>query len=81
VSTSFAILNEETWLQPYGEVIQRRFERYQATLQAITDYAGSIVEFASSHEYYGIQVDPIRKGWTYREWAPHAQIAVPNRGF
>jgi 1,4-alpha-glucan branching enzyme len=73
VSTPFAILNEETWLQPYREVIQRRHARYQAALQSITDYAGSIVEFASSHEYYGIQVDSIRKGWTYREWAPHAQ--------
>jgi 1,4-alpha-glucan branching enzyme len=73
VSTPFAILNEETWLQPYAEVIQRRHDRYQAALQAITDYAGSIVEFASSHEYYGIQVDLIRKGWTYREWASHAQ--------
>ncbi len=73
MSTPFALLNEETWLQPYAEVIQRRHDRYQAALQAITDYAGSIVEFASSHEYYGIQVDPIRKGWTYREWAPHAQ--------
>jgi 1,4-alpha-glucan branching enzyme len=73
VSTPFALLDEETWLQPYAEVIQRRHDRYQAALQAITDYAGSIVEFASSHEYYGIQVDPIRKGWTYREWAPHAQ--------
>ena len=60
-------------MQPYAEVIQRRHDRYQAALQAITDYAGSIVEFASSHEYYGIQEDPIRKGWTYREWAPHAQ--------
>ena len=73
MSTSLALLNEETWLQPYGEVIQRRHDRYQTALQSITDYAGSIVEFASSHEYYGIQVDPIRKGWTYREWAPHAQ--------
>ena len=60
-------------MQPYTEVIQRRHDRYQAALQAITDYAGSIIEFASSHEYYGILVDPIRKGWTYREWAPHAQ--------
>ena len=60
-------------MQPYAEVIQRRHDRYQVALQAITNYAGSIVEFASSHEYYGIQVDPIRKGWTYREWAPHAQ--------
>lgn len=60
-------------MQPYGEVIQRRHARFQATYSAITDYAGSIVEFASGHEYYGIQVDPIRKGWTYREWAPHAK--------
>ena len=60
-------------MQPYAEVIQRRYDRYQAALQAITDYAGNIVEFASSHEYYGIQVDTIRKGWTYREWAPNAQ--------
>ena len=60
-------------MQPYGEVIQRRRTRFQAAYSAITDYAGSIVEFASSHEYYGIQVDPIRKGWTYREWAPHAK--------
>ena len=73
MSTPFALLDEETWLQPYAEVIQRRHDRYQVALQAITNYAGSIVEFASSHEYYGIQVDPIRKGWTYREWAPHAQ--------
>ena len=73
MSTSFALLKEESWLQPYGEVIQRRHARFQAALGAITDYAGSITEFASSHEYYGIQVDPIRKGWTYREWAPHAK--------
>ncbi|MFM2251305.1 MAG: hypothetical protein RLZZ358_2235 [Bacteroidota bacterium] len=73
MSTSFALLDEETWLQPYMEVIQRRRTRFQAAYSAITDYAGSIGEFASSHEYYGIQVDPIRKGWTYREWAPHAQ--------
>jgi 1,4-alpha-glucan branching enzyme len=73
VSTSFALLKEESWLQPYGEVIQRRHARFQAAYSAITDYAGSITEFASSHEYYGIQVDPIRKGWTYREWAPHAK--------
>ncbi|MCM0060563.1 MAG: alpha-amylase family glycosyl hydrolase [Algoriphagus sp.] len=73
MSTSFALLKEESWLQPYGEVIQRRHARFQATYSAITDYAGSIVEFASGHEYYGIQVDPIRKGWTYREWAPHAK--------
>ena len=73
MSTSFALLKEESWLQPYGEVIQRRHARFQAAYSAITDYAGSITEFASSHEYYGIQVDPIRKGWTYREWAPHAK--------
>jgi 1,4-alpha-glucan branching enzyme len=73
VSTSFALLDEESWLQPYGEVIQQRHARFQATYSAIVDYAGSIVEFASSHEYYGIQIDTIRKGWTYREWAPHAQ--------
>ncbi len=73
MSTSFALLDEESWLQPYGEVIQQRHARFQATYSAIVDYAGSIVEFASSHEYYGIQIDTIRKGWTYREWAPHAQ--------
>lgn len=73
MSTSFALLNEESWLQPYREVIQRRHAHFQAAYSAITDYTGSIVEFASSHEYYGIQVDPIRKGWTYREWAPHAK--------
>ena len=73
MSTSFALLDEETWLQPYAEVIQRRRTRFQAAYSAITDYAGSIAEFASSHEYYGIHVDPIRKGWTYREWAPHAK--------
>jgi len=73
VSHQFALLDEETWLQPYASHIAQRHARYQEALQAINDYAGSIVEFASSHEYYGIQVDPIRKGWTYREWAPNAQ--------
>jgi len=73
VSTSFALLEEESWLQPYAEVIRRRSTRFQAEYSALVDYAGSITEFASSHEYYGIHSDPIRKGWTYREWAPHAK--------
>ncbi|MBM3169718.1 MAG: alpha amylase C-terminal domain-containing protein [Bacteroidetes bacterium] len=73
MSTSFALLEEESWLQPYAEVIRRRSTRFQAEYSALVDYAGSITEFASSHEYYGIHSDPIRKGWTYREWAPHAK--------
>jgi len=36
------------------------------------DAEGSLLNFAKGHEYYGINFDKKRNGWTYREWAPHA---------
>ncbi|WP_317195122.1 alpha-amylase family glycosyl hydrolase [Algoriphagus oliviformis] len=71
--TSLPILADETWLEPFAPVILQRHERYQSAIRAINDFSGSILEFARSHEYYGVHFDKFRNGWIYREWAPGAK--------
>ena len=66
------IIQDESWLEPYSDVIYERFKTYQQAVLAIDLHSGSILEFARSHEYYGIHFEKIRNGWLYREWAPQA---------
>ncbi|MCE7053585.1 alpha amylase C-terminal domain-containing protein [Algoriphagus sp. AGSA1] len=71
-SQKIRIVREEHWLAPYEAQIQHRFDRFQEALREINDFSGSILEYASSHAYYGIHFEAWRKGWVYREWAPAA---------
>lgn len=66
------IIQDESWLESYTGAIYERFKTYQQALLAIELRSGSILEFARSHEYYGIHFEKIRNGWVYREWAPQA---------
>ncbi len=68
-----ALVTDEPWLQPFAPVIQKRLDKFHSALRAINDFSGSILEFARMHEYYGVQFDKLRNGWTYREWAPAAK--------
>lgn len=67
-----ALAKEEDWLKDYSEDIYERYLRYKYTLHDIEQGYGSILEFARAHEYYGVNFDPLRNGWIYREWAPKA---------
>jgi 1,4-alpha-glucan branching enzyme len=68
-----AIIKEDPWLDPYGRDVQERFERYKRVRKEIEGVAGSLLNFATAHNYYGINFDTKRNGWTYIEWAPAAQ--------
>lgn len=68
-----ALLQKDKWLEPTEQDIIDRYERYKSRLAEIENEYGSIEKFADAHKYYGINYDPERKGWYYREWAPAAQ--------
>jgi 1,4-alpha-glucan branching enzyme len=67
-----AIIREDPWLDPYIHDVQDRFERYKRVRKEIEGVAGSLLNFATAHNYYGINFDTKRNGWTYIEWAPGA---------
>jgi len=66
------IVQEDPWLDPYIHDVHERFERFKEKRGEIEAAAGSLLNFAKSHFYYGITFDSEKKGWFYREWAPHA---------
>ena len=67
-----AVIEEDPWLEPYTQDANERFERYTKAVTDIENAAGSLLNFAKGHEYYGIHFNKQRNGWTYREWAPAA---------
>ena len=68
-----AIIQEDPWLSPYQQDIKERWENFQSALNEIEEAEGSLLNFATAHQYYGIHFDDKKNGWTYREWAPNAQ--------
>ena len=67
-----SIIQEDGWLEPYVYEVHERFERYKKARKEIEDAEGSLLNFATAHNYYGFHFDHERNGWTYREWAPAA---------
>ncbi|MGZ8558010.1 MAG: alpha amylase C-terminal domain-containing protein [Chitinophagaceae bacterium] len=68
-----AIIKEDPWLDPYAHDVEARYERYKKSRKEIEGVAGSLLNFAKAHYYYGINFDAQRNGWTYIEWAPNAR--------
>jgi 1,4-alpha-glucan branching enzyme len=66
------LIEADPWLEPSAGDIQDRYKRYLDRLNAIEKDFISLEKFADSYKYFGINYDPKRKGWTYREWAPQA---------
>jgi 1,4-alpha-glucan branching enzyme len=68
-----ALVANDPWLVPASKEIEDRYKRFSETLEVIEDGWGGLMKFADAYNYFGIQYDKVRKGWTYREWAPKAQ--------
>ena len=66
------LVENDPWLEPVAREIADRYERYKARLSQIENDHGSLTAFADAYNYLGINYDNARKGWVYREWAPHA---------
>ncbi len=64
------LVQEDPWLEPYAEVIQKRFEAASNRQAHLTSGAGSLKKFASGFLYYGLH--RAKDEWIFREWAPNA---------
>ena len=74
-----ALVEQDSWLQPFEPVLRRRQARLAARLAEITQQHGSLKQFAAAHQRLGLHYDGRRRGFVYREWAPAAQGAVSHR--
>ncbi len=63
-------LEADPYLAPYSQELERRRHRIAAAVLRLTGGKGSLADFASGHEYFGLHFQD--GGWVFREWAPHA---------
>ena len=68
-----AMVAADEWLQPVEEEINRRHSMYESRLKEIENAAGTIVDYANGHRFFGWQYDDVMNGWWFREWLPEAK--------
>ena len=73
IRKKFNLVNQDPWLEPNTKDIEDRYYRFENKLQEIESDFTSLAEFSKGHKYFGINYDPKKKGWFYREWAPEAR--------
>ncbi len=66
------LINTDPWLEPSEQDITARYERFVERIRQIEKDFGKLTNLADGHKYFGINYDPDKKGWYYREWAPDA---------
>jgi 1,4-alpha-glucan branching enzyme len=71
-NTLTPLVQADDWLRPVNGLIQERIRKFESRLKSIESDFGSIDNFASAYEYYGLNYSTTEKGWWYREWAPRA---------
>ncbi len=67
------LVQNDGWLEPFADEIQRRIDSFQGELNNLKKVSGGLKEFALEHQFLGFNYDKKKKGWWYREWAPKAQ--------
>ena len=65
-----AHLLDDTYLKPYEAALRGRAQHAYARAEELTQGKTSLVDWANAHNYFGLHRD--RRGWVFREWAPHA---------
>ncbi|MFP4649804.1 MAG: alpha amylase C-terminal domain-containing protein [Desulfobacterales bacterium] len=65
------LLELDSYLKPYEEVISRRAEKINSLEQKLTGAKMSLSDFAAGHEYFGLHFRDNQ--WVFREWAPNAE--------
>ncbi len=64
-----AFIDKDPYLAPFAAAIEHRAHFARQVEEHLTG-EGSLADFASAHEYYGLHQTP--DGWVFREWAPNA---------
>jgi len=67
------IIREDPWLEQAEAEINDRYHRYLERLNSIESDEGALSRFADGYNFFGVTFDRKKKGWFYREWAPHAE--------
>ncbi|MDR3128668.1 MAG: alpha amylase C-terminal domain-containing protein [Tannerellaceae bacterium] len=70
VSSPLQLIEGDSWLNPYANVIEERHHYALVREQQLTRGTQSLADWASGHLYFGLHRTP--DGWTFREWAPNA---------
>ena len=65
-------LGSDPYLTPYLPILAERRKRADMLEKKLTGGRGSLADFASGHEYFGLHRLP-RGGYVFREFAPHAE--------
>jgi 1,4-alpha-glucan branching enzyme len=60
----------DPWLIPYEKAFNQRVWLAQHQRQRLVGKQGSLVGFATAHDYFGLHRE--QNGWVFRERAPHA---------
>ena len=63
------IVQNDPWLKPYAEIIEKRIHEADAKEIELT-VGKALYDFASGHLYFGLH--KTQDGWVIREWAPNA---------
>ncbi|WP_324676669.1 alpha-amylase family glycosyl hydrolase [Hymenobacter sp. GOD-10R] len=67
------LVQQDPFLAPYEPVLLARQVRLEERLAAIRQEYGSLAKFATAHQWLGLNYDPRRRGYSFREWAPAAE--------
>jgi len=67
------IVERDPWLEPYSEIIKRRYLKVCEKESELTADSASLSDFATGYLYFGLH--RTERGWVFREWAPNA-VAV-----
>ena len=63
-------LLDDTLLGPYEAAVRGRARRAFDRAAELTQGKSSLADWSNAHRYYGLHRD--KRGWVFREWAPHA---------
>lgn len=70
-SPKIGLVKNDKWLEPYEDAIKGRHQHVIDKINELTNNGKcSLSDFASGYLYFGLHKTD--KGWTLREWAPHA---------
>lgn len=64
------LIDYDSWLAPFALQLEKRRANYEAKTDDIENRWGSLLNFASSHKFFGLHRHG--DGWVFREWAPNA---------
>ena len=67
------IVEEDGWLEPVSDILERRHAKYLLKMEDIRKNSGTITNYANGYRYFGWNFDDDMDGWWFREWLPEAE--------